>query len=127
LREVPAQVVNQITVRPETLSVIRDGMIAVLETQQSRAHKLTNVVVAGKTGTAEYPGPKDERGIGPTHGWFTAFAPAEAPRISLTVFVEKGGGPSDALPIAMDILKEYLGQGPAPIPTSTPTSRVARP
>jgi cell division protein FtsI/penicillin-binding protein 2 len=120
LREVPPQVTSRVTLKPETLSVIRDGMVAVLDTDQSRRNKIANVVVAGKTGTAEFPGPKDDKGIGPTHGWFTAYGPAEAPRIALTVFVERGGGPSDALPIAMDILREYFGQGVAPPPTPTP-------
>jgi penicillin-binding protein 2 len=122
LREVPPQVMSRVTLKPETLSVIRDGMVAVLDTEQSRRNKIPAIVVAGKTGTAEFPGPKDAKGIGPTHGWFTAYGPAEAPRISLTVFVERGGGPSDALPIAMDILREYFGQGVAPPPTPTPVS-----
>ncbi len=122
LREVPPVVTSRVTLKPETLSVIRDGMIAVLDTEQSRRFKIPTIVVAGKTGTAEFSGPKDDKGIGPTHGWFTAYGPAEAPRISLTVFVERGGGPSDGLPIAMDILREYFGQGVAPPPTPTPAS-----
>ncbi len=127
LREVPPQVTSRVTLKPETLSVIRDGMVAVLDTDQTRRYKIKNVVVAGKTGTAEFAGPKDEKGIGPTHGWFTAYGPVESPRIVLTVFVERGGGPSDALPIAMDILREYFGQGVAPPPTPTPAGATRTP
>jgi penicillin-binding protein 2 len=127
LREIAPQATARVALRGETLSAIRDGMIAVLETPQTRAHRLANVVVAGKTGTAEFPGPKDEKGIGPTHGWFTAFAPADAPRISLTVFVERGGGPSDAVPLAMDILREYFARGASPRPNPTPASQVRVP
>jgi penicillin-binding protein 2 len=125
LREVPPQASSRVQLKPETLNVIREGMVAVLDTPQTRAHKLVNPIVAGKTGTAEFPGPKDDKGIGPTHGWFTAFAPAEAPRISLTVFVERGGGPTDALPIATDILREYFGaSAPAPASPANGRSRV---
>jgi penicillin-binding protein 2 len=123
LREIPPQATARVALRAETLSAIREGMIGVMDTPQTRAHKLANVVVAGKTGTAEFPGPKDEKGIGPTHGWFTAFAPADAPRISLTVFVERGGGPTDAVPLAMEILREYFAQGASPQPTATPNGQ----
>ena len=64
--------------------------------------------IAGKTGTAEYPGPKDAKGIMPTHGWFTAFAPYDNPQVSVTVFVQRGGGPTNAAPIAMKIFKRYF-------------------
>lgn len=123
IREIPPQVTGRVALKPETLSVIRDGMVAVLDTPQVRAHKLPGLAVAGKTGTAEFPGPRDEKGKLPTHGWFTAFAPVEAPRIALTVFVERGGGPSDALPIAMEILREYFAQRTSPQATATPTGQ----
>jgi penicillin-binding protein 2 len=59
--------------------------------------------VACKTGTAEI-GDKTV-----THAWFTVFAPADDPEITLTVLVEKGGeGSSVAGPIAKEILKEYF-------------------
>ena len=110
--EITPEVLRRVTLRPETLAVIREGMIAVLDTAQTRSHKLPNVVVAGKTGTAEHAGERDKNGILPTHGWFTAYAPAENPRVSVTVFLEYGGGPSDAYPLAMQVLKEYLARYP---------------
>lgn len=102
--------IRQLGVRPEVLQVMREGMIATLDTERLQSFKLPNVQVAGKTGTAEYMGPRDRNGALPTHGWFTAFAPADDPEVSVTVFLEKGGGPSDAVPVAMDMLKAYFQQ-----------------
>jgi cell division protein FtsI/penicillin-binding protein 2 len=81
--------------------------------------------VAGKTGTAEYTGPRDATGQLPTHGWFTGFAPIEDPEISVTVFVEKGTGSKNAAPIAVRIIRSYFKIAeditPAPTPSSAPT------
>ena len=41
--------------------------------------------VAAKTGSAEFETGKE------THAWFTGFAPAESPRLVVTVLVEEGG------------------------------------
>ena len=64
-------------------------------------------VVACKTGTAEFDPPAG--GQVKTHAWFTAFAPANDPQISVTVFLEGGGeGSRDAAPIAKEIMEEYF-------------------
>jgi penicillin-binding protein 2 len=76
------------------------------------AHRvnLAEVTVAGKTGTAEYPGPRDEEGNLPTHAWFAAFAPYEEPEIALVVFVSGGHeGAKVAVPIAARILRAHFG------------------
>ncbi len=69
---------------------------------------LVDVTVAGKTGTAEFFGPR-RNGHLPTHAWFTAFAPFEKPEIAVVVFVYNGGEGSEvAAPIATDILRAYF-------------------
>jgi penicillin-binding protein 2 len=112
VREIAPEVLRQVSFKPETLSTMRDGMMAVMDTAQARPHNNLGVRVAGKTGTAEYAAPQNGSTIGPTHGWFTAYAPADNPRVSVTVFVEHGGGPSDALPLAMDIMRAYFARYP---------------
>ena len=63
--------------------------------------------VACKTGTAEYVQANGRTG---SHAWFTVFAPAEDPTISVTVLVEGGGeGSRVAAPIARKILAKYFG------------------
>lgn len=62
------------------------------------------VPTAGKTGTAEYGDPK-----GKTHAWYTSFAPADDPKIALTVLVEGGGeGSNVAAPIAKEFYRFYF-------------------
>ncbi|MDD3531932.1 MAG: penicillin-binding transpeptidase domain-containing protein [Candidatus Shapirobacteria bacterium] len=60
--------------------------------------------VACKTGTAEFD-IESKR----THAWFTAFAPLDKPIVSVTVFLQSGGGGArEAAPIAKEILKEFF-------------------
>ncbi|MGN0156396.1 MAG: peptidoglycan D,D-transpeptidase FtsI family protein [Lachnospiraceae bacterium] len=60
---------------------------------------------AGKTGSAEYNGVKED-----SHAWFTGFAPAEDPEISVTIIIEEiGSGGDYAVPIAKRIFDGYFG------------------
>jgi len=71
--------------------------------------------LAGKTGTAQFAGSPDSGSTDlPTHGWFTGFAPADTPEISVTVFVERGSGTNDASPIAARIFRRYFHQPDVP-------------
>ena len=73
--------------------------------------------IAGKSGTAQVVGiPQgeeyDEESLDEfqrKHAWFIAFAPADDPRIALSVLVENGGGGSTvAAPVARAVLDSYL-------------------
>ena len=77
--------------------------------------------IAGKTGTAQVFGLKEEEKYDAEaiaeklrdHALFIAFAPVDEPRIAVAVIVENGGGGgSVAAPIARKIMDAYL-QGPA--------------
>ncbi len=60
---------------------------------------------AGKTGSAEFGG-----GAADSHAWFTGFAPADDPKISVTIIVESiGSGGEYAVPIAKRIIDAYFG------------------
>ncbi|TSC88257.1 MAG: penicillin-binding protein 2 [Microgenomates group bacterium Gr01-1014_7] len=62
------------------------------------------IPTAGKTGTAEFGDPKDR-----THAWYTGFAPADEPKIVMTILVEGGGeGSSVASPIVKEAFRWYL-------------------
>jgi Penicillin binding protein transpeptidase domain len=71
--------------------------------------------MAGKTGTAQtgyiaQKGDDAKRAAYYTrdHAWFAAFAPAKAPEIAVVVFIEHGGsGPTQAAPIAIQIIRDY--------------------
>ncbi|MCY3682058.1 MAG: penicillin-binding protein 2 [Gemmatimonadetes bacterium] len=67
-----------------------------------RSARLPNIVVAGKTGTAQNPHGED-------HAWFVAYAPVKNPRIAIAVIVENGGsGGKIAAPIAQKTLEAYF-------------------
>lgn len=64
------------------------------------------IPTAGKTGTAEYGDPKNR-----THAWYTAYAPADDPKIAMTVLIEGGGeGSSIAAPIVKETFRWYFSE-----------------
>jgi peptidoglycan glycosyltransferase len=90
---------------PEAAAQVKGMMVDVVEKGTGRSAALSMTTVAGKTGSAENP-------AGPAHAWFTCFAPAEAPRVVVTVIVEGGGsGSGTAAPIARRVLELLLEQG----------------
>lgn len=110
LRGFVPEIMRQVPVSPHNIDWVRQGMRAAVTEGTAHRVNLAEVAVAGKTGTAEYPGPRDAEGILPTHAWFTAFAPYEEPEIALVVFVSGGHeGAKVAVPIAAQILRAYFG------------------
>ncbi len=118
IRDVEPVEIRRLPVSEDNLALIRSGMQLVPEGDDTRKFNIPELKIAGKTGTAEYPGPKDAHGVMPTHGWFTAYAPYDNPQVTVTVFLQKGGGPSDAFPTAMKIFQRYFNYS---APTATPT------
>jgi penicillin-binding protein 2 len=103
------EIIRQVPVSAQNLAIVREGMRAAVTRGTAHRVNLAEVAVAGKTGTAEYPGPRDAQGLLPTHAWFTAFAPYENPQIALLVFVSGGHeGAKVAVPIAAQILRAYF-------------------
>ncbi len=96
---------------PANASALRDMMVGVVQGGTGTAARISGVTVAGKTGTAQtVPGEAP-------HAWFTAFAPAEAPRVAVAVLVEHGGslgndatGGQVAAPIARAVIEAVLNQ-----------------
>lgn len=106
------EVAGRVGLAEETLRAVRDSLVAVTE-HRGTAYQGTAqpafagfpVRVAGKTGTAQVAG-------APAHGWFAAFAPAEAPEVVVVVLLEHGGsGAASAAPVARRILAAYFGIG----------------
>lgn len=76
-------------------SVVTDGTASSLSSRDYEP--------AGKTGSAEFDNNKS------SHAWFTGFAPASDPEISVTVLIEgKGMGSSYAVPVAGQIFDAYF-------------------
>ena len=82
-----------------------------------RRARVPGVRVAGKTGTAQVVRLEHTEGMEEEeipirhrdHGWFGAFAPADAPEIAVAVFVEHGlHGATAAAPVAQRIMARYF-------------------
>lgn len=102
------QIIRKLPVDAENMRLVQEGMRAAVTRGTSWKANLQAVNVAGKTGTAEFFGPR-KGGRLPTHAWFTAYAPYENPEIAVVVFVYDGGEGSEvAAPIAADILRAYF-------------------
>jgi penicillin-binding protein 2 len=112
-RVVPHLVANQsnqpkflprkIRIDPGTLAVLKEGLAAVV--REGTARRLSDgsiPLTAGKTGTAEVLGQKD-------NALFAGFGPVTNPQIAVAVVVENGGyGAESAVPIAHEIYKTYF-------------------
>lgn len=120
----PTSIVNNKKLRPDAKPVrvmskkiadeLTELMVGVVVEGTGTAGAITEAQVAGKTGTAEL-GPKDgqeneENPIQIKDAWFSAFAPAEKPRLAVGVLLieaEASGG-EVAAPIAAEVLSTGL-------------------
>lgn len=103
--------------------IVQEGLDLAVSPGGTGRNALLNelgINVAGKTGTAEYCDDiayragrcdiKPEETL-PTHAWFIAYAPVEAPEIAVAVWVYDGGeGSTAAAPIAREIMEFYFRQ-----------------
>ena len=101
------------------LKLIQEGLFGVVQGKHGTARnvRIEGLSVAGKTGTAQvvrlaqYKGLKEEEIPYKyrDHAWFTCYAPADNPKIAVTVLVEHGlHGGSGAGPIARVVMKKYF-------------------
>jgi penicillin-binding protein 2 len=114
--EKPGEELQEADVDPKYMDFLKATMEKVVSSNFGTGKKgrIPGVRVAGKTGTSENP-------QGDDHAWFTAFAPAEDPKVSVIVMVENGGeGGLVSAPIAKRLMELVLGQEVSPWPTPTP-------
>jgi penicillin-binding protein 2 len=152
LQQFAPKLVRQVEISPDEQKLIVDALIAVINEPGGTGFraKLNDVLVAGKTGTAQVTRigavrlkkaqtPYLER----DHAWFAAFAPALDPEVVVVVLNEHSGfGGAEAAPAAAKIVEKYFElkrsdgsafgpdwQGPpvvkpapaAPLPVAPPT------
>src|SRR5580765_3673093 len=112
LEEFAPRVRRELAVSPETLAIVREALVGVVNESKGTAYKarLKDIEVAGKTGTAQVQTGRAEGGYeSATHAWFVGFAPAGRPKIAIAVLVEHGGHGGDvAAPPAMEIVDKYF-------------------
>ncbi len=118
--------VSRLQVKPETLRIIQEAMLGVLEepTGTARRSKLKGIHIAGKTGTAQVvrreqaERTRTRKKAFQDHALFTAYAPYEHPEIVVSVIIEHGGhGGAVAAPIAREVMRKFFqdrGEWPRP-------------
>ncbi len=95
---------NFVGIDGDYFKYIINGMEAVVNKDggTARRARLKDIIICGKTGTAENPHGED-------HSVFIAFAPKENPQIAIAVYVENSGyGGTWAAPIASLMIEKYL-------------------
>jgi peptidoglycan glycosyltransferase len=93
----------------ETAQTVKEMMIGAVQRGVSGNARIKDVVVAGKTGTAQ-------NGKGePYTLWFTGFAPADNPQVAVAVVIADGGGigqggvgNSLAAPVARKVMEAVM-------------------
>jgi penicillin-binding protein 2 len=102
---------------PENWKVAIDGMVKVMNGGTgSRSQVGAEYQIAGKTGTAQVftVGQNEKYNESQLnerlhdHGWFIAFAPADAPKLAVAVIIENGKHGTAAAPIARRVLDQFL-------------------
>ena len=110
--------IGEVIARPDHIAVIRNALVGVnIEGTSASSFRGAAYTSAGKTGTAQvvqikqnekYVASKVDERLR-DHALFTAFAPAEDPKIALAMIVENAGfGSQNAAPIARRIFDFWL-------------------
>jgi penicillin-binding protein 2 len=79
---------------------------------RAKLDPLLNIVVGGKTGTAQVAALKfGTEGKLNDHAWFAGFAPADKPEIVVVALAENGGhGGAVAAPIVQKVMTAYFSK-----------------
>jgi penicillin-binding protein 2 len=117
VKNLPSPPPQKLDLDAHALEVVRQGLWAVVNEPGGTAFG-TNfpaaAQIAGKTGSVQVIGQKVRTKAESLpfkyrdHGWFTSFAPAGAPRLVVSVFVEHGGSGHNAAPIAKALYEKVL-------------------
>jgi len=118
-RPVPAALpLEPVAIKPEHLEVVRHALVGVnIEGTSATAFRGAGYVAAGKTGTAQVVGIKQNEKYNATkmaehlrdHALYIAYAPAENPRIAVALVVENAGfGAQSAAPIVRRVFDYWL-------------------
>jgi len=100
-------------VSKEAFNITKEGMWSAVNGPKRSVGQLANVgvVVAAKTGTAEF-GKVNSKGIYEhTHAWVGGFFPYDKPKYSFSVFLEDGGHSSNAVAIMQNMIMWMVKEG----------------
>jgi len=107
VREAEKTVLSEANISDSTLSIIKSAMVDVISGPETvyairKNFDSARYTVGGKTGTAQAGSNASN------NAWFTAFAPVESPKITVSVMIEHGSSGSYASYTARKIMDAYL-------------------
>jgi len=120
LNKYAAKMIQKVNFSPDTWKLVKTAMSEVVSNPSGTAYwgaRSDKVKIAGKTGTAQVVKAKRFEGMSEKdipvkfrdHAWFIAYAPADNPRVAVSVLVEHGGhGASAAAPLARTMIEKYM-------------------
>ena len=107
VRRLPPTVASRIPAGSDAMAVVADALrIAADPGGTAVDGEPEGMVIAGKTGTAEF-GIAHADGTYDTHAWYLGWAPYEDPEVAVVVYLEHGIGSRHAAPVAREILEAY--------------------
>jgi penicillin-binding protein 2 len=94
--------IRQVALKEDHFAAVQEGFRSVVGDLSGTARMLNmeDIVVAGKTGTAQSAGHRDH------HAWFVGYVPEGKLRIAFCVFLEYGGSSFHAVGLARKILRQ---------------------
>ncbi len=119
MQHVEPELAAALPIKASTLNIVRAGLRDVVNAGNGtgKKAKLSQIEVAGKTGTSQVVKIGRER-LKPSqmafhhrdHAWFVAYAPAESPEIAVAAIVEhaEGGGGAVAAPLVREVLHKFF-------------------
>jgi penicillin-binding protein 2 len=101
-----------IEMTPEQNKMVVDGMWGVVN-NGGTAHAIVSkeLIMAGKTGTAQVAEVGKDTGANKDHAWFVSYAPAYKPEIAVIALIENSGfGASNAAPAVKGVYEAWLAK-----------------
>jgi penicillin-binding protein 2 len=88
----PSWAIRRVEASMEAFELVRGGMYDVVEHPDgsAKAAHVPGVLIAGKTGSAQYRKQVDGEVVGAVHAWMISFAPYDFPRYAVAMMVEDG-------------------------------------
>ncbi len=119
VKKIEPEILGGLPAGKETLALVKQGLFRVVQGEKGTARRIRikGLDMAGKTGTAQvFSRKKGEKFENEKlarkfqdHAWFVGYAPAENPKIAISVIIEHGAhGSTAAAPVAGELVKQYL-------------------
>lgn len=110
IQEVKPEILDKVTLKPETLKAVREGMFAVTSFDEGTGSSVLGdfpIPTAGKTGSSTSS--ENQERVGRTSsGLYIGYAPYDNPQIAVCVIVFDGGHGGYVTPVAKAIYEAYF-------------------